>query len=82
VAAATNLPLFLFALPAGALADIVDRRRLLILAQVFMMLLTLLLLALTVSASFPRSAKRSGGTGRGWSLAMRWRRSPSIRRCW
>jgi MFS family permease len=30
VSAATNLPLFLFALPAGALADIVDRRKLLI----------------------------------------------------
>ncbi|AHB47365.1 MFS transporter [Hyphomicrobium nitrativorans NL23] len=30
VQAATTLPIFLFALPAGALADIVDRRRLLI----------------------------------------------------
>jgi predicted MFS family arabinose efflux permease len=49
VAAATNLPLFLFALPAGALADIADRRKLLILAQVFMLVLTLVLLALTVS---------------------------------
>jgi MFS family permease len=34
VQVATSLPLFLFALPAGALADIVDRRRLLIGAQV------------------------------------------------
>lgn len=33
VQAATTLPMFLFALPGGALADIVDRRRLLILAQ-------------------------------------------------
>jgi MFS family permease len=33
VSAATSLPLFLFALPAGALADIVDRRQLLIIAQ-------------------------------------------------
>jgi MFS family permease len=49
VAAATNLPLFLFALPAGALADIVDRRKLLILAQVLMVALTVVLLALTVS---------------------------------
>ena len=47
VSAATNLPLFLFALPAGALADIVDRRKLLILAQIFMLALTLVLLALT-----------------------------------
>src|SRR5262245_4716560 len=34
VQVATALPLFLFALPAGALADIVDRRRLLIVVQV------------------------------------------------
>ncbi|MDG2520750.1 MFS transporter [Caulobacter segnis] len=34
VQAATTLPMFLLALPAGALADIVDRRRLLIGAQV------------------------------------------------
>ena len=34
VQVATSLPLFLFALPAGALADIVDRRRLLISMQV------------------------------------------------
>ena len=49
VSVATNFPLFLFALPAGALADIVDRRTLLILAQVFMLALTVLLLVLTVS---------------------------------
>jgi MFS family permease len=30
----TSLPLFFFALPAGALADLVDRRRLILLAQV------------------------------------------------
>jgi predicted MFS family arabinose efflux permease/quinol monooxygenase YgiN len=33
VQTATTLPIFLFALPAGALADIVDRRRLLIVMQ-------------------------------------------------
>jgi MFS family permease len=33
VQVATTLPMFLFALPAGALADIVDKRRLLILAE-------------------------------------------------
>jgi MFS family permease len=49
VAAAANLPLFLFALPAGALADIVDRRKLLIVAQVFMLALTVVLVMLTVS---------------------------------
>lgn len=35
VQAATTLPMFLLALPAGALADIVDRRKLLIGAQMF-----------------------------------------------
>lgn len=34
VQAATTLPMFLFALPGGALADVVDRRRLLIGAQI------------------------------------------------
>lgn len=36
VQAATMLPVFLFALPAGALADIVDRRRLLLVVNVIM----------------------------------------------
>src|SRR6266699_3458125 len=34
VQVAASLPMFLFALPAGALADVVDRRRLLIVIQV------------------------------------------------
>ena len=34
VQVATSLPLFIFAIPAGALADIVDRRRLLIVSQI------------------------------------------------
>src|SRR4051812_39245831 len=33
VQVATSLPMFLFALPAGALADIVDRRRLLVIVE-------------------------------------------------
>jgi MFS family permease len=39
VQVATALPMFLFALPAGALADIVDRRRLLIAIQVAVIVL-------------------------------------------
>lgn len=35
VQAATSLPVFLFALPAGALGDLFDRRRLLLVTQVF-----------------------------------------------
>jgi MFS family permease len=38
VQAATSLPVFLVALPAGALADVVDRRRLLLLTQGWMLL--------------------------------------------
>lgn len=46
VQTATTLPVFLFALPAGALADIVDRRRLLIVVQAVMAALAGLLAAL------------------------------------
>ena len=37
IQAASSLPLFLLALPAGALADVVDRRRLLIFTQAWML---------------------------------------------
>jgi MFS family permease len=37
VRAANSLPLFLLALPAGALADVVDRRRLLLFSQLWML---------------------------------------------
>src|SRR5262249_22544902 len=40
VQVATTLPMFLLGLPAGALADILDRRRLLIVVQVALTLLT------------------------------------------
>ncbi len=39
VQVATTLPILLLALPAGALADIVDRRRLLMAAQIWMLLM-------------------------------------------
>jgi len=48
VQAATSAPLFLLALPAGALADIVDRRRYLIVAQLWMMFCAAVLSALTL----------------------------------
>jgi MFS family permease len=40
VEAADSFPLMLLALPAGALADIVDRRRLLIVVQVYLLIVT------------------------------------------
>lgn len=43
VQAATTLPMFLLALPAGALADIIDRRKLLIGAQFFGLIATAVL---------------------------------------
>ena len=43
VQAATTLPVFLFALPAGALADILDRRRLLLLIKILMAVVALAL---------------------------------------
>jgi len=48
VPAATTLPIFLFALPAGALADVVDRRRLLLVTQGFMLAASAGLGALTL----------------------------------
>ncbi len=47
VQAATALPLFLLAVPAGALADVVDRRRLLLVTQLWMLAAALLLSLLT-----------------------------------
>src|SRR5213083_219806 len=49
VQAATTLPLFLLALPAGALADVLDRRRLLLVTQVWLFLMAALLGVLTVT---------------------------------
>ena len=46
VQAATTLPVFLFALLAGAVADIVDRRRLLLIANIFMAVVASALAAL------------------------------------
>jgi MFS family permease len=47
VQAASLLPVFLLALPAGAIADLVDRRRVLIAAQLWMCIFGLLLAGLT-----------------------------------
>src|SRR4051812_16283304 len=47
VQAATNLPVFVLAVPSGALADIVDRRRLLLVAQCWMLLVAAALAAAT-----------------------------------
>lgn len=46
---ATSLPIFLLSIPAGALADIVDRRKLLLVTQSFMALIALLLGIVTLT---------------------------------
>ena len=46
---ATSLPIFLLSIPAGALADIVDRRKLLLVTQTFMALIALLLGIVTLT---------------------------------
>jgi MFS family permease len=46
---ASSLPIFLVALPAGALADLVDRRRLLLLTQGWMLLAAVALSGLTLA---------------------------------
>jgi len=49
VQTATTLPFFLLALPAGALADTIDRRRLLIFTQILMLASALVLGLITIS---------------------------------
>jgi len=49
VQTATTLPIFILALPAGALSDMVDRRRYLITAQVWLMLVSATLGVMTVT---------------------------------
>jgi MFS family permease len=48
VQAASSLPFFLFAIPAGALADVVDRRRLLLAAQLWLVACSAALAALAL----------------------------------
>jgi MFS family permease len=49
--AATSLPAFLLSMPAGAMADLVDRRRLLLFTQGFMAVVATILGVLTLSSS-------------------------------
>lgn len=51
VQVATNLPVFLLALPAGALADVVDRRRLLLVTQTWMLATAVVLGSLTIAGT-------------------------------
>src|SRR5215211_3838017 len=48
VQVATTLPMFLFALPAGALADIVDRRKFLIAAEIVYTAISIIFAAIEI----------------------------------
>jgi MFS family permease len=56
VQTALNLPILLLALPAGAFADMFDRRRMILAAQGAMLALSLLLAALALGGSAPPAA--------------------------
>src|SRR3954466_15350941 len=75
LAAATTLPLFLFALPAGAVGDLVDKRKYLLFTQTWMTIVAAILAAVTLPASLtPRLllslplAPRSGAPGMGVAM--------------
>src|SRR4029078_3838388 len=51
--AATSLPMFLLSLPAGAVADVLDRRRLLLVTQAWMTLAAFGLWAFTAGGATP-----------------------------
>jgi MFS family permease len=72
VQAATTLPVFLLALPAGALADRADRRHLLLLVQSIMLLLAALLgtLVLTHSATTAWLLAVTFGLGIGTAITV------------
>ena len=63
VEAADSFPLMLLALPAGALADIVDRRRLLIAIQTYLLIVAgaLGILTLLDMGAFPRARMNPNG---------------------
>ena len=69
---AATLPIFLLAIPAGVLTDILDRRRFLVFAQVLLLLVSssLLLLAATKSMTISRLVVLTFLGGVGTALAM------------
>ncbi len=72
VQVATTAPFFVFALPAGALADLIDRRRLLLLAQGWSALMTFILavISLTEHTTAPLLLILTFALGIGTTLTM------------
>ena len=68
--AAGTIPMFLFGLPAGVLADIVDRRRLLIGATIWMILVSVCLAALSYAGQLNTPLLIGATFGLGMGAAM------------
>jgi MFS family permease len=77
VQAATSAPVFLLALPAGALADIIDRRRYLIATQIWMMVTAAILGVLTLAGMTTATIQHGARLHRNWCSAPNCRR-PSV----
>jgi MFS family permease/quinol monooxygenase YgiN len=72
VASAASLPVFLLGLPSGALADIIDRRRLLLITQVWVACVGLLTCMLAFAQALTPLLLLALTFGNGVGLALRW----------
>jgi MFS family permease len=72
VSTAGTLPVFLLGLPSGALADIVDRRRLFAATQLWVSINALVLLALSITETLTAPLLLLLVFGNGIGLALRW----------
>jgi MFS family permease len=72
VQSAATLPIFLFGLPSGALADILDRRRLLIFTQVWGVAVAAMLFSTAITASLNPAFLLVLVFANGIVLAIRW----------
>src|SRR6266403_675324 len=71
VQSATSLPVLVVGLPAGAVADIVDRRRLLLVTQTWMLAATALLAVLAFADVMTATVRRALNLAVGNGLAMK-----------
>ncbi len=72
VQSASTLPVFLLGLPSGALADILDRRRFLIITQFWVAAVALILCATTLAGVMTAPLLLALTFANGVGLAMRW----------
>lgn len=72
VQSASTLPVFLFAVPSGALADIVDRRRFLLFTQLWVAAVAIVLCLVTAAGALTAELLLLLTFANGLGLAMRW----------